>query len=305
VKLLLGNEAVAAGAIAGGATFYAGFPLPPSSEIDAALLAHLPGRGGSTVLAEDAPAAVGAVLGAAAGGTLGVTALTAGALAAAEELIRFGIESKLPALLAVVGSRPESARRLECASQHEAVRLRIATAEGEATPVWAPASSDECFALTRAAAGEARHRGTPVLVYVDDVVAHLREPVATDDGDSRPGAPAPVELFRTRDATVLVVAFGIVARAARSAVRMAREQGIRAGLFRPVRLWPFPHAELQAAAARAGAVLVAELNEGQLLEVIASQLGASGPDRGIRGLSETTEGMITPARILELVREAA
>jgi len=155
-------------------------------------------------------------------------------------------------------------------------------------------------------------------VYVDDVVAHLREPVTTqDDGSGREaGAPAgPAELYRTRDATILVVAFGIVARAARTAVRLAREQGIRAGLFRPVRLWPFPFAELEEAAARARALLVAELNEGQLLESIAARVGTARPaaarsraareHQTILALSEPSEGMLRPGRILDSLLEAA
>ena len=153
---------------------------------------------------------------------------------------------------------------------------------------------------------------------MDDVVAHLREPVATpDDGSGREAeSPAgPAELYRTRDATVLVVAFGIVARAARTAVRLAREQGIRAGLFRPVRLWPFPFAELEEAAARARALLVAELNEGQLLESIAARVGAARPaaarpraarePQTIVALSEPSDGMLRPGRILDSLLEAA
>lgn len=323
MKLLLGNEAIAHGAVAGGVTFFAGYPLAQSSEIDAALLASLGGREGAAVLVEDAPAAVGAVLGAGAGGAIGATALTGEVLGAAEELLRFGIASKLPALIAVVGARPDPSRGLERAGQGEVRRLQITVPGCGPAPVWAPDSAQECFSLARAASIEARQRATPVLLYVDDVIAHLREPVAApEEGSGSEGqAPAaPAELYRTRDATVLVVAFGIVARAARSAVRLAREQGIRAGLFRPVRLWPFPFAELTEAAARAQALIVAELNEGQLLESIAAHMGAPGaePSRpaaartraagsrsSIRALSEPTEGVLRPGTILESLMEAA
>ena len=317
MKLLLGNEAIAHGAIAGGVTFFAGYPLAQSSEIDAALISLLGGREGAAVLVEDTPAALGAVLGAGAGGGLGATALTGDVLGSAEELVRFGIESKLPGLIAVIGARPESSRGVERAGQTEVRRLRIGPAGSGPAPVWAPASAQECFTLARAASIEAREQSTPALLYVDDVVAHLREPVAAiDDGLEREaGVPGPAELYRTRDATVLVVAFGIVARAARTAVRLAREQGIRAGLFRPVRLWPFPFAELEEAAARAGVLLVAELNEGQLHEAIAARVGAAGPaaarpraarDRQtILSLSEPSEGMLRPGRILESLLEAA
>lgn len=67
------------------------------------------------------------------------------------------------------------------------------------------------------------------------------------------------------DAEVIVFAYGIVSAAARQAVLEARAQGIRAGLFRAITLWPFPTAELAAVAARVDRVVVAEMNLGQML----------------------------------------
>ena len=66
------------------------------------------------------------------------------------------------------------------------------------------------------------------------------------------------------DAEIVVVAIGIAARAARRAVSLAREQGIAAGLFRPITLWPFPETGFHAATKNARAVLVPEMNAGQL-----------------------------------------
>jgi 2-oxoglutarate ferredoxin oxidoreductase subunit alpha len=67
---------------------------------------------------------------------------------------------------------------------------------------------------------------------------------------------------------VLLVAVGIVGRAAERAVRLARREGLRAGLLRPVTLWPFPEDALRKAAAGARAVLVAEMNAGQLVREV-------------------------------------
>ena len=76
------------------------------------------------------------------------------------------------------------------------------------------------------------------------------------------------ESIGCEDAEVLIVAIGISARASLRAIEQCRERGLRVGLFRPITLWPFPEAALQAAAAHARAVLVPELNTGQLrLEV--------------------------------------
>lgn len=70
------------------------------------------------------------------------------------------------------------------------------------------------------------------------------------------------------DADVLVVAVGIAARAARRAVINARRRGIKAGLFRPITLWPFPEKQFREIAQRAQRVIVAEMNNGQLLREI-------------------------------------
>lgn len=71
--------------------------------------------------------------------------------------------------------------------------------------------------------------------------------------------------FMTDDAEYLVVAFGTMGRVVTSAIRQARAQGVKAGLLRPVTLWPFPEARLQALATQARAILVVEMNAGQML----------------------------------------
>ncbi len=72
--------------------------------------------------------------------------------------------------------------------------------------------------------------------------------------------------YETDDAELLIVAFGTVGRIAQSAVRQARATGMKVGLFRPISLWPFPQARLDALAGRVKGVLVVEMNAGQMLE---------------------------------------
>jgi pyruvate/2-oxoacid:ferredoxin oxidoreductase alpha subunit len=64
----------------------------------------------------------------------------------------------------------------------------------------------------------------------------------------------------------LLVGYGITSRVLRSVVDMARQEGIRAGLFRPITLWPFPEEALRKAARRAHMVLVVEMSTGQMVE---------------------------------------
>lgn len=100
------------------------------------------------------------------------------------------------------------------------------------------------------------------------------------------------EAVACEDAEVLIVALGISARAARRAVDMARAEGVRAGLFRPVTLWPFPEAALRRAAASAKAVLVPELNLGQLRAEVERLV----PCR-VEGLNRISGEPIAPAEI--------
>ncbi len=68
------------------------------------------------------------------------------------------------------------------------------------------------------------------------------------------------------DAEYVVVAFGSAARASQSAARWAHAQGIRVGVFRPISLFPFPYERLTAISKRVRAILVVEMNSGQMLE---------------------------------------
>jgi len=74
------------------------------------------------------------------------------------------------------------------------------------------------------------------------------------------------ETFLCDDAEYIVVAYGASARISRKAVELARKKGIKAGLFRPITLFPFPSKELKAAAKKAKVLLSVEMNAGQMIE---------------------------------------
>ena len=74
------------------------------------------------------------------------------------------------------------------------------------------------------------------------------------------------ETVLTDDAEIVVVAFGTSARIAKTAVNLARAEGIRAGLIRPVTLFPFPEKIIAHSAERAERFLVVEMNLGQMVE---------------------------------------
>jgi 2-oxoglutarate ferredoxin oxidoreductase subunit alpha len=72
--------------------------------------------------------------------------------------------------------------------------------------------------------------------------------------------------YHTDDADLLLIAFGTIGRVCQTVVREAREQGLKAGLLRPITLWPFPNARLAELARRARGMLVVEMNAGQMVE---------------------------------------
>jgi len=107
-----------------------------------------------------------------------------------------------------------------------------------------------------------------------------------------------VEEVMLDDADVVVVAYGIVARAALSAVRKAREKGIKAGLLRPITLWPFPEKHVAKIAKQAKAIVVPEMNCGQLVR----EVERAAKETPVAFLSKLGEEPHTPMEIFEVIR---
>ncbi|WP_165171655.1 3-methyl-2-oxobutanoate dehydrogenase subunit VorB [Adlercreutzia sp. ZJ242] len=106
------------------------------------------------------------------------------------------------------------------------------------------------------------------------------------------------ETYLTEDADVVVVAFGAASRVARSAVNAARERGVKAGLLRPVTLWPFPKRVLEETIPTAKAYLSVEMNMGQMVDDV--RLAVSG--RAPVDFYGRTGGVIpTPDEVLERI----
>ena len=73
------------------------------------------------------------------------------------------------------------------------------------------------------------------------------------------------EEFMCDDADIVIVAYGITARIAKSAVKAAREKGVKAGLFRCITLYPFPVKELASLSHKVKRFLSVEMNMGQMV----------------------------------------
>lgn len=107
-----------------------------------------------------------------------------------------------------------------------------------------------------------------------------------------------VERVMLEDADVVVAAYGIVARAALSAVRKARASGIKAGLLRLITLWPFPEKQVAEIASRAKAIVMPEMNCGQLVR----EVERAAKETPVAFLSKLGEDPHTPMEILEVIR---
>ena len=113
------------------------------------------------------------------------------------------------------------------------------------------------------------------------------------------------EEYRTRDAEVVLVAYGYCARVSAEAVDMARSEGLKAGLLRPITLWPFPSQPIRNKAARGAKFLAVEDSLGQMVDdvkmAVEGKSEVSLADVTFRHMP-SEEGMILPGRLLQEIR---
>jgi 2-oxoglutarate ferredoxin oxidoreductase subunit alpha len=110
-----------------------------------------------------------------------------------------------------------------------------------------------------------------------------------------------IEEVMLDDADVVVVAYGIVARAALSAVRRARQKGIKAGMLRLITLWPFPEKQVTRVAQQAKKLVVPEMNCGQLVR----EVERAAKETPVLFLPKLGEEPHTPMEILESMRRGS
>lgn len=371
IRLMQGNEACAEGALAAGVGFFAGYPITPSTEIAEFMAERLPRTGGVFVQMEDEIASMGAVIGASLCGLKSMTATSGPGFSLKQENLGYAALAEVPCVVVDVQRVGPSTGLPTSPAQGDVMQARWGTHGDHPALVLCPASVREAFDLTVRAFNLSEALRSPVILLMDEVVGHMREPVRLPDQSQlevvnrpqpegpreayRPYVPGPglvppmasfgqgyafhvtgllhgedgfptsdaavserlvrrllakvdqyegvaaAETLATEDAEVVVVAYGSVARSAARAVREARSQGIRAGLFRPITIWPFPAARLAACTA-ARALVVAEMNLGQLVyEVERHACGRARIGRVNRAGGE----LMAPAAIVRAIEEAA
>jgi 2-oxoglutarate/2-oxoacid ferredoxin oxidoreductase subunit alpha len=100
----------------------------------------------------------------------------------------------------------------------------------------------------------------------------------------------------------VVVSYGITSRVAQRALEQARQRGVRAGKFRLISAWPFPADQIRGLAGRVKALVVPELNLGQMVQEV--ERAARGQTQVIP-ISHAGGGVHDPQQILETILEAA
>ena len=112
------------------------------------------------------------------------------------------------------------------------------------------------------------------------------------------------EQYRTEDAQVVVIGYGIVSRLLRAAVDQARARGLKVGLFRPITLWPFPAREIAVLAQWVETFLTVELSNGQMVEDVRLAVNGERPVRfysRVGGMVPTAEELL--AQIIKASEE--
>ncbi|MDZ7262339.1 MAG: 2-oxoacid:acceptor oxidoreductase subunit alpha [candidate division KSB1 bacterium] len=372
-RVLTGNEACAEGALAAGLRFFAGYPITPSSEIAEILSERLPQVGGKFIQMEDEIASMGAVIGASLAGAKAMTATSGPGFSLKQENIGYACMAEVPCVIVNVMRGGPSTGLPTLPSQGDVMQARWGTHGDHPIIVLAPNSVRETFYQTIRAFNLSEKYRTPVILLLDEIIAHVNEKVVLDasepieivsrqkpevppekylpyqftDSDVPPfvsfgegyryhvtglchdesGFPTnnPVEIDRLlrrlhrkierhrdeiiqvedqnlKDAEIGIFAYGSTSRSARQAVTMAREHGIKAGLLRPIVLWPFPQKHVLALAEQVRVIIVPELNFGQMAHEVE---WASRGKTEVVPLNRVDGEPIRPQEILDKINKVA
>jgi 2-oxoglutarate ferredoxin oxidoreductase subunit alpha len=317
-SLIMGNEAVACGALKAGMTFFAAYPITPASEIMHELADREPEI--AFVHAEDEIASIHMAIGGSLAGRKAMTSTSGPGMSLKQEGIGLAHMMEVPLVVVDVQRVGPS------------TGMPTLPAQGD------PSSVEECFRYTIEAFNAAEESLSPVVLLLDGYLAHLQETVDLDavKVDVRPRTLAPLGtgrrhftgllakngVPRTKDTAyyrewyarmkakmsdaaahyrfydydrnaasdTLIIAFGITHRV----VSPLRESY---SLFKPVRMFPVLEDELRAAAAEHGKIVVVEMNDGQYRGEIQKVLR-----REVLGVS-VLGGTISLKEIRERLRE--
>jgi 2-oxoglutarate/2-oxoacid ferredoxin oxidoreductase subunit alpha len=172
---LLGDAAIAEGAIAAGCRFFGGYPITPSTEVAERMAQRLPQVGGIYVQMEDEIASMAVILGAAWGGRKAMTATSGPGFSLMMENLGLGIITETPCVICNVQRGGPSTGLPTSVAQSDMMQARWGSHGHYEIVAVVPWSVQECFDLTVRAFNLAERYRTPVLVMADAEVGHLTE----------------------------------------------------------------------------------------------------------------------------------
>jgi len=364
-----GNEACALGALAAGCTFFAGYPITPSTEIAEVMSRKLPEIGGHFIQMEDEIAAVGAIIGASWAGQKVVTATSGPGISLMQENIGYAVMTETPIVIINMQRGSPSTGQPTRSAQADMMQTRWGSHGDYETITLAPSSVQECFDYTIKAFNLAEKYRCPVFVMADEIVGHMREkitipekveiiprqmPEKTDnylpfDAPENGTTPMPsfgqgynihvtglthdkrgypstddeethtqlvtrlcdkilkntneitsIETEFLDDAETIVLSYGIPSRSALTAVKQARQKGIKVGYIKLGVVWPFAEEELIELTKNAKRIIVPELNLGQIYLEVDRVLGKYAK---VELLSKIGGALHTPTEILDKIME--
>ena len=182
-RLMQGNEAVAEGAIAAGVTFFAGYPITPSTEIAEQMAKMLPKIGGTFLQMEDEIGAMGAILGASLAGAKVMDATSGPGFSLKQELIGYAACAEIPCVVVNVQRVGPSTGQPTAPSQGDVMQVRWGTHGDHPIIALSPWSVRESFDMAVMSVNYAERFRSPVILLTDEIVGHLRENIVLPSAD--------------------------------------------------------------------------------------------------------------------------
>jgi 2-oxoglutarate ferredoxin oxidoreductase subunit alpha len=297
--LAKGNEAIAMASIDSGCLLYFGYPITPQNDIPEYLSKHLPALGGEFIQAESEIASINLLLGASATGARAMTSSSSPGISLMQEGISYMAGTELPALIVNI-SRSGPGLGGISPSQGDYFQATRGGGHGDYRMiVLAPSSVQEMYDLTCLAlilgdaligqmkealirskcakmdlppkdwaltGAQGRKPNRLKSLYLQDGELSEHNWKLHQKYEQMKKAEVRFESFFTEDVKLIVTAFGSMARVSKTSVDLAREEGMKVGLLRPITLFPFPEKALYDFSQRVKLFLTVELNTGQMVE---------------------------------------
>jgi len=182
-RLMQGNEACVEGAITAGMRFFAGYPITPSTEIAEISAARLPRIGGKFIQMEDEIASISVVIGASLAGKKAMTATSGPGFSLKQEGIGYAIMAEVPCVIVNVQRGGPSTGLPTSPAQGDIMQARWGTHGEHSIIALYPSTVREIFDTTIRAFNLAEKYRTPVILLMDEVIAHMREAVELPNKD--------------------------------------------------------------------------------------------------------------------------